>query len=184
MANNKSSGKAVASKSSNKALVIVLAIVGALVVLGLLGSLFAGAVIKSIFESATGVKVETGVDGSNKFSVSSGGDSLTVEQKLPSDFPKSVPLYEGQKVTSGSKIKQGSSTNWTVTAEVSDSPSAASAKTKSLYESNGWSLDSESEISGAFWLYFKKDQLEVNLYFSDTEGKTNLTYTVNETAAQ
>lgn len=173
-----------ASKISNKVLVIVLAVVGALVVLGLLGSLVAGSVLKGIFESLTGTKVETSLDGSTKFTVKDGDNSLSVEQKLSSDFPKSVPLYSGQKIISSSKLTNESNASWTVSAELQDGPSAAATKLKSLYEEQGWALDNKSEISGATWLYYKKDQLEVNLYLSEAEGKTNLTYAVNETAAQ
>lgn len=182
---NKHSEKVVESKSSNKTLAIVLSVVGALAVLGLLGTLLAGAVVKNIFESATGTKLETNADGTATITSKDGSGSFSTEQKLPTDFPSTVPLYSGQKIISNSKVKNESDTSWTVSAEISnDGPSAAAAKAKSLYEGKGWSLDSESETSGAFWLYFKKDKLEVNLYLSAVEGKTNLTYAVSETTAQ
>lgn len=184
MAKSKSSNKVVASKSSNKVLTIVLVVVAAFVVLGIIGTVFAGAIIKNIFESVTGSKVETSMDGSTKFTVKNNEGSLSVEQKLSSDFPKNVPLYSGQKILSSAKVKNENGVSWTVSAEISDSPSAAATKLKSLYESDDWSLDSESEISGAYWLYYKKDKLEVNLYVAEAESRTNLTYTVNETVAQ
>lgn len=181
----KSQNKEVAvSKHGNKTLVIVLAVVGVLVLLGVLGTVLSGLFVKNLFESATGVKVETKADGSATITSKDGSGSFSTEQKLSSDFPKDVPLYSGQKIISSSKVKTDNGSSWTVSAEVSGSASAAASKTKSLYEGAGWTTDSESEVNGAYWQYYKKGQLEVNLYVSEMDGKTNVTYSVNETVAQ
>lgn len=184
MAKKSQNQKVAVSKHGNKTLVVVLVVVGVLVLLGVLGTVLSGMFVKNLFESAPGVKVETKGDGSVKVDMKAGGVSASTEQKLSSDFPKDVPLYAGQKVVSSSKVKTGTGSAWTVVAEVSDSPSAAASKTKSLYEGAGWTTDSESETDGAFWQYYKKGQMEVNLYIATTDGKTNVTYSVTETTAQ
>lgn len=171
------------SKSNNKVLVIVLVVVGLLVLLSIVGYFMATVFMKSWFESVTGVRVSTNLDGTTTIQSADGSSSVSTEQKLPADFPSNVPLYPGQKIVSSSRVKSDSGISWTVIAEVNDSTSKTAFNTKSQYANAGWESDSESEINGAYWQYYKNGQLEVNLYISDTEGKTNITYSVFQPAS-
>lgn len=184
MPDNKSKGEAVeVSKHSNKALVVVLIVIGVIVLLGVLGTVFAGAFVKTMFESATGTSIKTNLDGTTTITTKDGGASFSTEQKLTSDFPSSVPLYKGQKIVSSSKVKNDSGSSWYVSGETSDSAAKVVDSLKSSYDGAGWSLDSETETDGAFWLYYKNSQYETNLYVSSDNGTTSIAYTVNPLAS-
>ena len=172
-----------ASKSNNNVIVIILVIVGVLVVLGAIGSFVAGKLLnkagKSIVENATNTKITTNKDGTSTVESKDGSVSYSDAAKLPTDFPKNIPLYSGQKLTGSSKVKNDTETTWTVTAESSDEVSKVAGKVASLF--SGWESTGEQQINDTYYYYFEKGNTKTNLYLSSNdEKKTVLTYQVTE----
>lgn len=170
-------------KSNNNVIVIVLVVVGVLVVLGSIGTFVAGKLLnkagKSIVENATNTKITTNKDGTSTIESKDGSVSYSDAAKLPTDFPKNIPLYSGQKLTGSSKVKNDSETTWTVTAESSDEVSKVAGKVASLF--SGWESTGEQQINDTYYYYFEKGNTKVNLYLSSNdEKKTVLTYQVTE----
>lgn len=133
--------------SNKKVITIVLIVVGALVVLGIVGSILSTFMLKkgaeTLLGAATGgtVKIDTkGDDAEISIKTKDGEIKSGSSQKLPKDFPESVPLYNGKATLEGvSSMKvadQGAS--YTLTYNVSDKPEAVRAFYEKELAQNGW----------------------------------------------
>lgn len=174
--------KTTTSKSNNnKVLVIVLVVIGVLVVLGAIGSFVIGKLFtkgaENLVEKATNSQISTNSDGTATIKSNDGSTTFSTEQKLPDDFPKNIPLYSGQKLTSTSKVKADSETTWQVTAETSDSVKKAADGIKSLY--TGWEQTSEQQLNDSYYYNYTKGNLTANVTVAAND-KTTITYSITQ----
>ncbi len=131
------------------------------------------------------------VNGSN-VTISSGGHSLAEGTKLPSSFPKAVPLPQGYRVLgviNGSNAASGTSsasTYFEVVVAVTGAPqSAASAYTTQL-KSGGFTISSSGGSSATYAVIAKSGQWSVEAVFGSSggyqsqlkSGETGITLTV------
>lgn len=179
--------KQTASKSNNnKVLVIILAIVGVLVVLSIVGSLVMGRLFKkgaeNLVEKATNTQISNNKDGTTTIKSTDGSTSYSTEQKLPDDFPKNIPLYSGQKITTSSKVKTDNETSWTVAAETKDGVSKTADGVKKLY--SAWESTGEQQLNDTYYYYFTKGNTKANVYVANNgDGNTIITYTITESSS-
>lgn len=173
--------------SSNKVLVIVLVVIGVLLLVGVIGSILVSRLFKNasqtIIESATNSTISTDREGNMTIETEDGTMSSSVEQKLPTDFPESVPIYESQKITNSYKSKNDSGNYWQIITEVDSKVDMVASTLKSKY--SDWELVSDTESDGSYILSFRNSEYDVNLIISKSttdENKTSLTYTVYQTA--
>ena len=180
---SKSSGS---KSNNNKVIVIVLVVVGVLVVMSIIGSLLMGRLFKKagekIVENATNTQISTNKDGTTTIKSNDGSTSVSTEQKLPDDFPKNIPLYSGQKITTSSKVKSDSETSWTVAAETKDSVSKAADGIKKLF--SAWESTGEQQLNDTYYYYYTKGNTKANVYVANNgDGNTIITYTITESSA-
>lgn len=177
-------------KSSNKTLFIVLAVVAFFLILP--GLIFGVAVFwlgrgdnsekaaEKIISSATGSSVN--IDSSNNsYSVKTkDGSEYSVgdKQDYADDFPNAVPKYPGGTVTSNLRTKNDSGTYWGNTVETSDGATKVVDYFKDKL--SGWSNEAEYSYNDSTSLSYKKDDLTLLLTVSETDGKTTISYSVNQ----
>lgn len=174
-----------ASKSNNNnVLVIVLVVVGVLIVLGAVGSFVVGKIFtkgaENLAEKATNTQISTNNDGTATIKSKDGSASYSTEQKLPDDFPKDIPLYSGQKITSTSRVKADTEISWQVTAETSDSVAKTADGIKKLYA--GWEQSNESQANDTYYYYYTKGNLTANIYVAPGD-KTTISYSITQKTA-
>jgi hypothetical protein len=179
--------KQTTSKSNNnKVIVIVLVVVGVLVVMGIIGSLLMGRLFKNagekLVENATNTQISTNKDGTTTIKSNDGSTSVSTEQKLPDDFPKNIPLYSGQKITSSSKVKSDNETTWQVVGETKDSVSKAADGVKKLY--SAWESTGEQQLNDTYYYYYTKGNTKANVYVANNgDGNTIITYSITESSS-
>jgi hypothetical protein len=181
---------------NKKTLVIVLIVVFVVFVLPgfvLAGSLWwwgrghnADKLAESIIESSTGGKVDVNSsDGTYSVKSSDGSYEISSSEKLPTNFPDSVPLYDGQDITSSSRTSSDSNSSWTVGATTNDSV----AKVESFFkdEFSGWVNEGEFSVNGTTTTSYKKGNFSVVLTVgedSSDSSMTSITYIVSEDKSQ
>lgn len=170
--------------NNNKVLVIVLIVIGVMVVLGIASTFLIGSLLKKggekIIEEATGTNITVDEKGVSKVETKDGNYSASNEQKLPSDFPTSIPLYPNQKITGSFKQKTSSGNSWQVTTETSDEISKVVSNVKDAYSKSPWVSEAEVESDGSYTLSYAKTEYKVTVYITDNSSMnmTSLTYTV------
>lgn len=169
--------QAAATKKNHK-VIIILAIIAAILFLVLpaialtVGGIFLG---KKIEEN--GVKFDA---NSNSVSITdkNGNEFSAGEgQKLPADFPTSVPLYQGDMTATG-KINTDGKTGWTVAIGTNDDVNKVTDSLTKSYSSDGWMTDMSNSTNEGGMIIATKGDLRVNIYYSAKDGKTSILYTV------
>ena len=180
------------AKKSNKKLFIILGVVVFFLFIlpGILFAVFVGYVAnrggENIVEDiakSQGVDVDLDTkDGNVSIKDKDGNEySTKTGTDLPEDFPKEALALYSNKYTNTSRIKVGENTSWTVVIETSDSPATITAKVKEQLAAGSWAIQSESNSSDYNMIIAKKDPYSAVINYSQTDGKTTLTYTLSQT---
>lgn len=170
--------------SNNKVLIIVLVVVGVLTFLGIAGAVLLGTVFKSasekLVEEATNTNITTNKDGTATYESKDGSTSVSTEQKLPSDFPLTVPLYPNQKITGSYKQNTDTGHYWQITTETSDAITKVVSNIKEAYSKAPWETEAEVESNGSFTLSYAKTGYKVSVIISENSDMdmTSLIYSV------
>jgi hypothetical protein len=103
--------------------------------------------------------------------------TMSSSDKLPEDFPKEIPLPDGAKVTSGTKVStDGNGDTFAVTAEVDDDPKDVLAFYKD--ELDGFKKEMEISTDDGASAQYTNDEWNVLLGVSNEDGKNLLSLTV------
>jgi hypothetical protein len=162
------------------AAVILSSIWVALIVLAVIMLAIFGFAAERVANNA-GVKVDT---KNEKVTVKDGNGSTQVGDNvsLPSGFPSSMPIYPGANIYTASK---NNGTDYYVAATTSDSFDKVNSYYKAQLVSNGWTIESSSDISesdGGKGTYIKASTSELIGTISiqtGSDSKTVITITVN-----
>lgn len=125
-------------------------------------------------ESGGDVDIEDGEvsvtdEEGNKSTMSSG-------EELPEDFPKEIPLPDGAKITSGTKVSTGGDDTFAITAEVDDSPKDVLAFYKE--ELAGFKNEMEISTDSGSSAQYVNDDWNILLGVSEEDGTNMLSLTV------
>lgn len=168
--------------NNKKVLVIVLVVIGVLTFMGIDGAVLLGTVFKSasekLVEEATNSDITVNKDGSTTYESKDGSYTVSDEQKLPTDFPKDIPLLSDQKITSSYKNKTSSGSIWQIETEVKTTVSKTVEDLKSKYAS--WELTSDIENDGNQTMIFDKGSFTTTLNVSESNNVTKVIYTILE----
>ena len=182
------------AKKSNKKLFIILGVVVFFLFIlpGILFAVFVGYIAnrggENIVEDiakSQGVDVDLDTkDGNISIKDKDGNEySTKTGTDLPEDFPKEALALYSNKYTNTSRIKVGENTSWTVAIETNDSPASITSKVKEQLAAGSWAIQSESNSSDYNMIIAKKDPYSAVINYSQTDGKTTLTYTLSQTPA-
>lgn len=175
--------QAAATKKDHK-VIIILAVIAAVIFLVIPAiALTVGGIFLSKKVNESGVKVDTdsksvSISDKNGNEFSAGGN-----QKLPSDFPSDIPLYNGDIAATG-KVNSDGKSGWTVSILTNDSASQVSDTINKSYSSDGWSTEMTNTSAEGGLLIAKKNDLQVNIFYNSKDGKTSILYTVGKGANQ
>ena len=187
-------GQPAPAKKSNKKLFIILGVVVFFLFIlpGILFAVFVGYVanrggekIVEDIAKSQGVDVDLDAkDGNVSIKDKDGNEySTKTGTDLPEDFPKEALALYSNKYTNTSRIKVGENTSWTVVIGTSDSPATITPKVKEQLAAGSWAIQSESNSSDYNMIIAKKDPYSAVINYSQTDGKTTLTYTLSQTPA-
>jgi len=177
------------AKKSNKKLFIILGVVVFFLFIlpGILFAVFVGYVanrggekIVEDIAKTQGVDVDLNTkDGNVSIKDKDGNEySTKTGTDLPEDFPKDALALYSNKYTNTSRIKVGENTSWTVAIETSDSPATITPKVKEQLAASSWTIQTESNSSDYNMIIAKKSPYSAVINYSQTDGKTTLTYTI------
>lgn len=107
--------------------------------------------------------------------------------KLPDDFPKSILIYPGAKISGVTITKQGNPSAWVVISSADEPKQVVDWYTKEA-KAKGWTQDSSMTIDKSEVRTYSKDNetFSVNIMPSDdeTKGKTSAIITWEQTIPQ
>lgn len=162
-------------------LIVVGVITGLLLIGGILTTIFVGSVFK---KAAKNVSVDS-QSGTVNVRSEDGSASIGGEAKIPSDFPKDVPVYPGSKVTFAVKTE---GKNFSVAVLTKDDVAKVMDYYKRELAAKGWnSTDDSLEITfegGSSKSYSKENRVILVTVgteeSSQSSGQTIVTLTVTE----
>ncbi len=124
--------------------------------------------------------------GNGKVKVEKDGDGVKVESKdgtlesgtkLPSDFPKEIPLVEG-KVISATSVKTDGKQGFVVGLSSKASAEDIANEAVTAFEKAGFETLTQTVSGNTAFLGFKSDKWEVAVSVS-SEGETTVSYIVS-----
>jgi hypothetical protein len=133
--------------------ITLIALVGLLAVFGLTGCCpwLGEQAAEEAIEQSTGGEVEIDDDGES-VSIDTEDGSMEIQggdsAEVPSDFPSSMPVYDGDIVMSSS-IETGDGTAYTIGIETGDSVDDVASWYESELESNGWTISGQFSADDA-----------------------------------
>lgn len=169
--------QAAATKRDHK-IIIILAIIAAVIFLVIpaialtVGGIFLG---KKIDEH--GVKFDVNKESVNVTDKNGNSFSAGGNQNLPADFPKEVPLVEGN-ITASGKLAHEGQTGWTVAITTNQTPQQVADSLTKSFSSDGWTTDTNNNNGDSGMIIAKKADLRVNAFYSEKDGKAAVVYTV------
>jgi hypothetical protein len=142
--------------------------------------------VQSVIENKTGVKtnLQDLEQGKLSFTDNKTGQKLDIGSgKLPDSFPKDFPIYPGSTVVSaisGNQVGQGN--GFYIIFSTKDASSTVLSYYKSHFKTNGWAIDSTTEMGGISSLGVSKGKQEGTLVVSVDSGKgeTGIAVTLSE----
>lgn len=177
-----------AAKSNKKVITIVLVVVGVLVLLGIAGSIASTFLLKkgaeSLIGAATGGAVEINTGSGDKADVKiktkDGEITSGANQKMPADFPKSVPIYKADaklvNVMTFNTNEKGKT--FALYYELKDSPDKVFAFYEKELVTNGWEIVTSATSNSSSTIIAKNESKSQDVYVSvaeDNKGVTVLT---------
>jgi hypothetical protein len=145
-------------------------------------------VAEGILGKATGGKVDIQNDGNTvtyKDNKTGGSVSFGDDVKLPSDFPKNVPIYPNAKIGGVTVSKEGNPSAWAVYSST-DEVKQVTDWYEQQAKDNGWKQDSSLTMDKSEVRTYSKDneKIGVNISPSDdeTKGKTSVMVTWEQEA--
>ena len=160
-----------------------------IVILTILGAIFAGTIVKKIITGAikekTGVQVN--IDNSKKGNLTytdpKTGQTLNIGgNKIPDNFPKDFPIYEGSSVTSslaGDKNKEGSSGFWLTLTTNDKKDKVISFYNENLIK-NGWKTQNTQETGENTNLAVTKNNLSGYITIAAVNNQTSILIILGE----
>ncbi len=175
-------------KTNNKTLLIVISIAGLLIlILAGVGINFvknkvADTTAAGIITTATGGKVAVNSNGKEVTVKTSDGSTYSSSQKLPTDWPSSVPLYSPYTVTGSYKASSEGKTTWHLATTTSDSYDKVIASLPSKY--SGWTSNSSYEANGTSLYSYDNTTYTVILSVAQPDSSSNNQVVVSYTVSQ
>lgn len=194
-------------KSSNKTVLIILAVVVVFGIVALVGGYFVLKGLKNkvsqkigqkigenmmekAIEQSTGQKADVSADGKT-VNVKTGEGAMAASEegtiKLPSDFPSDVFVYPDAKITfstsTPANAADGTKASYMIAYTVNQSVADVVAKYKAEMAKNGWTVGTEANY-GAMMVNFKKENKDILLTVSDSQGDKTGTTGVSVTGSE
>ncbi|MFO0882329.1 MAG: hypothetical protein U0491_02665 [Candidatus Saccharimonadales bacterium] len=174
--------------TSNKTLFIIIGVVGVAVLLlagfglSMAKNKLADKTASGIISTATGGKVSVDSNGKDVTVKTADGSTYSSSQKLPTDWPSSVPLYTPYSVTGSYKASNDGKTAWHLATSTSDSYDKVVAEIPKLY--SGWTSNSSYESNGAALFSYDNSTYGVILSVAKPDSSSNNKVTVSYTVSQ
>lgn len=137
--------------------------------------------VTGLIEGATGGQVKVDANGKEITVKGKDGTEFSSSQKLPTDWPSSVPIYSPYTITGSFKASDNGKTGWNLATETSDSYDKAKTGLASLY--SGWTKQSEYESNGTTLTAYENTTYNVMVSISQPDSSTKKV-TINYTVTQ
>lgn len=162
---------------NKKTMMVVGAVVVVLVLAGVANRLFNKSAAERVIESATGGKVNVD-SNSGDVTVKTDQGTWSTSSKLPSDFPKDVPVYPGATVESSVAANQEQGGGQYVGLQTTDALDAVVAWYKKEVAAQGWKIETDATVQGNLILGASKDTRELSLTVASSDGKVTISLVV------
>lgn len=160
------------SAPSNKIFSMVLVII---VILLVSGGYF---LYQKSSDKTTNQSIEnTGKGGDKSEATTKGGETTTIGNKIPDNFPSDITIYKKSEVVKSIEEREGV----TLTLNISDSTTKANDFYKKDIEENGWTISSNSNFEDSFLITAEKGDRSLLITVSPDKnnGKTSITLVVS-----
>jgi len=177
---------------SNKNLLIIVGIVGVgIIVFAAVGLNYvrnkitdkaATTTASGIIGAVTGGKVSVDSSGKDVTIKTADGSTYSSSQKLPTDWPTSVPLYSPYTVTGSYKASTDGKTAWHLATTTTDSYSKVTTDLPKQY--SGWTNGSSYEANGGALYSYENDTYNVIVSVAQPDSTSNNQVVVSYTVTQ
>lgn len=186
-AENTPANKPVKKNTDNKTLFIIIgAIVIAIIIAGIglnyVRQKAANKTASGIISAVTGGKVSVDSNGKDVTVKTADGSTYSSSQKLPSDWPASVPLYTPYEVTGSYKATTDGKTGWHLATTTTDSYDKVMSELPKKY--SGWTSNSSYEANGTALYSYENDNYTVIVSVAQPDSSSNNKVTVSYTVTQ
>lgn len=191
-AKNTPENKPTKKSTSNKSLLIIVGVVGiGVLIFAAVGVNFiknkitdkaASSTASGIIGAVTGGKVSVDSNGKDVTVKTADGSTYSASQKLPSDWPSSVPLYSPYTVTGSYKASTDGKTAWHLATTTTDSYSKVTTDLPKQY--SGWTNGSSYEANGSALYSYENDAYNVIVSVAQPDSTSNNQVVVSYTVTQ
>jgi hypothetical protein len=174
--------------TSNKTLFIIIGVVavGALIVaaigLNFAKNKLADKTASGIISTATGGKVSVDSNGKEVTVKTADGSTYSSSQKLPTDWPSSVPIYSPYTITGSYKATNDGKTAWHLATTTTDSYDKVTSSMASKY--SGWTNNSSYEANGSALYSYENGTYTVIVSVAQPDSSSNNQVVVSYTVSQ